>query len=188
MKTIGTLTVATAMLLAVARAEAPPTPMKGEIASDAIEVTAKVTKIDMNTREVTLRMTNGDEVSFVAGEEVKNLPQLKTGDVVRALYTEALAYEVKKGGKPLGVQETVAGGTAKPGAKPAAAIGRQVTVTVTITAIDPKAPSVTFKGPAGNIRTVKVRYPERLQGVSVGDAVDITYTEAVAIHVDKASQ
>jgi hypothetical protein len=31
-----------------------------------------------------------------------------------------------------------------------------VTATVMITAIDPKAPSVTFKGPQGNTRAIKV--------------------------------
>ena len=30
--------------------------------------------------------------------------------------------------------------------------------------------------------------PERLQGVNVGDTVDITYTEALAIKVDKVAQ
>ena len=49
-----------------------------------------------------------------------------------------------------------------------------------------QAPSVTFKGPAGNTRTIKVRYPDKLQGVSVGDTVEITYTEALAITVEKA--
>jgi hypothetical protein len=57
---------------------------------------------------------------------------------------------------------------------------------VTITAIDPKVPSVTFKGPAGNTRAIKVRYPEKLQGVNVGDTVEITYTEALAMKVEKA--
>jgi hypothetical protein len=61
-------------------------------------------------------------------------------------------------------------------------------VTVTITAIDPKVPSVTFKGPAGNSRTVKVMQPEKLQGVAVGDTVDITYTEALAVKVEKAAK
>ena len=59
-------------------------------------------------------------------------------------------------------------------------------MTVLITAIDPKAPSVTFKGPAGNTRTVKVMHPEKLQGVNVGDTVEITYTEALAIKVEEA--
>jgi hypothetical protein len=70
--------------------------------------------------------------------------------------------------------------------KPAGAIAQETTVTVTITAIDPTVPSVTFKGPAGNTRTIKVRRPEKLQGVNVGDTVDITYAEALAITVDKA--
>ena len=76
--------------------------------------------------------------------------------------------------------------TAKPGEKPAAAVGHQVTVTVTVTAIDPKVPSITFMGPKGNTQTVKVRDPEKLQGVAVGDAVDITYTEALAVQVEAA--
>jgi hypothetical protein len=63
-----------------------------------------------------------------------------------------------------------------------------VRVTVSITAIDPKAPSVTFKGPAGNTKTIKVKYPEKLKGVNVGDTVDITYTEAIALKVEAAAK
>ena len=181
-----TLLLATA---ALAEAPAPPTaPIKGEAFSGAVEVTATVTKLDPKTREVTLKAADGREVTFVAGEEVRNFAQMKVGDVVTALYAEALAYEVTKGGKPLGVEAKVAGGRAEPGAKPAGAVGRQVTVTVTIVAIDPKVPSVTFKGPGGNTRTIKVMHPEKLQGVSVGDAVDLTYTEAIAIKVDSAKK
>ena len=80
----------------------------------------------------------------------------------------------------------MAGGAAAPGSMPAGAIARQTTVTVVITAIDTKAPSVTFKGPAGKTKTIKVLHPERLQGVKVGDTVQITYTEALAISVDEA--
>jgi hypothetical protein len=61
-------------------------------------------------------------------------------------------------------------------------------VTVTITAIDEKAPSVTFKGPASNTRTIKVKYPEKLKTVKVGDQVELTYTEALALTVEKAKK
>jgi len=81
---------------------------------------------------------------------------------------------------------TMAGGRAEPGEKPSGAIARQTSVTVSIVAIDPAVPSVTFKGPKGNTRTIKVMHPEKLQGVSVGDTVEITYTEAVAIEVEAA--
>jgi hypothetical protein len=158
---------------------------KGEAVVGTTTVTATVTKIDQKTRAVTIKTEDGREYSFVAGDAVKNLAQVKAGDKVTATYTEALAYEVKKGGAP-GASTAVAGGAAGAGMKPAGVIGQQTTVTVVITAIDAKVPSVTFKGPAGNTQTVKVRYPEKLKGVSVGDTVDVTYTEALAISVEKA--
>jgi hypothetical protein len=159
---------------------------KGEAIVGTPEATATVTKIDMKTREVTIKTTDGEEVTFVADERVKNLPQVKVGDTIRVVYTEAIAYEVKKGGKAMGIETQEAVGTAKPGEKPAAGAGRQVTVTVTVTAVDPKNGSITFMGPRGNSQTVKVRHPEKLQGVAVGDSVDITYSEALAVKVEEA--
>jgi hypothetical protein len=49
-------------------------------------------------------------------------------------------------------------------------------------------PSVTIKGPGGNTRTIKVTSAEKLQGVSVGDTVDLTYAEAIAIKVEKPAK
>ena len=188
MKTFRSI-VTTAAVLGIAclspLAQTQPAPPKGEAVIAALKTTATVTKIDQQTREITLKADDGREISFVAGEDVKNFSQIKQGDIVTATYAEALAWEVKSGGSA-GTESAVAGGTAKPGAMPAAALGRQTTVTVVITAIDAAAPSVTFKGPAGNTRTIKVKQPEKLQGVKVGDTVDITYTEAVAIKVETA--
>lgn len=162
-------------------------PAAGEAVISSTSVTATVTKIDYTTRAVTLRTQDGKEHTIVADTAVRNLAQVKPGDVVTATYAEALAYEVlKKGAKAPGVEQVVGGGRAEPGKKPAGAIGQQTTVTVTISAIDRSVPSVTFTGPAGNSRTIKVRHPEKLEGVSVGDMVDITYTEALAITVDPA--
>lgn len=173
-------------LATVARAEAPAAAPKGEAVIASVDVTATVTKVDQATREVTLKKEDGQEYSFVASDDVKNLAQVKPGDVVTVTYAEALAYEVKKGGTAVEPATVVAGGSAEPGMKPEGAIARQTTVTVLITAIDPTVPTVTFKGPAGNTRTIKVRHPEKLEGVKVGDTVEITYTEAFAIKVEEA--
>lgn len=159
---------------------------QGETIAAQVEVTATVAKIDHATREVTLKADDGQEYSFVASEEARNLDQVQVGDLVNITYVEAFAYEVKKGGQAADGGTVVAGGRAEGGTKPGGAIARESTVTVLITAIDPTVPSVTFKGPAGNTRTIKVRHPEKLQGVSVGDTVEITYTEALAIEVEKA--
>lgn len=169
----------------LAMADTPASEPKGEAMIASVDVTATVAKVDQKTREVTLRGQDGKEYSFVAGEEVKNLPQLKAGDVVKATYSEALAYEVKKGGKAMHPTTEVVGGSAEPGQKPAAGIAQKTTVTVAITAIDPKVPSVTFTGPKGNSRTIKVQRPEKLEGVKVGDTVEITYAEALAIKVEE---
>jgi hypothetical protein len=149
-------------------------------------VTAKVTSIDQASRKVTIVTQDGKEYSFIAGDNVKNLAQVKVGDVITAVYTEAIAYQVRKHNKDTGVEVTDAVGTAKAGAKPAGAVVQQTTVAVTITAIDPAVPSVTFVGPQGNTRTIKIKDPSKLQGVKVGDVVDLTYTEALAVQVSAA--
>jgi hypothetical protein len=175
-------------LAIVAHAEAPAAAPAGEGIVAKVEVTARVAKIDHTTREVTLKDDDGQEYSFVASEEARNLDQVQVGDVVTITYAEAFVYEVRKGGEAADRGTMVAGGRAAAGQKPAGAIARETQVTVLITAIDPAVPSVTFKGPAGNTRTIKVLHPEKLQGVSVGDTVDITYTEALAIKVEEAPQ
>ena len=175
-------------LSSVALSQTPAAPPKGEVMATSAEITATVTKIDQTTREVTLQKSDGREYSFVAGDNVKNLAQVQKGDVVKATYTEALVYEVKKGGKAVGSVTTVAAEGAKPGATPAGTITRRSALTVTIVAIDPNAPSVTFKGTTDETRTIKVREPEKLKGVKVGDSVEITYTEALAITVEKVEK
>lgn len=183
---VGVLCVAP-MVLAQTPAK-PAAPVSGQAVMAAVEVTATVTKIDQKTRAVTLKAEDGEEYSFVAGSAVQNLAQVKKGDLVKVAYTEAIAYEVKKGGKAVGAQTAVAGGAAPMGARPAGAIGQQVTATVTIAAIDKSVPSVTFKAASGETRTIKVMRPEKLQGVNVGDTVELTYTEALALKVEKAAK
>jgi hypothetical protein len=173
------------LLSGAARAAAQTKALPKGSASQSTKVTATVTALDQKNRVITLKTPDGLDYTFVVDPAVKNLPQVKVGDTVSATYTEALAYEVKKGGTAAAT-ETITGGTAEPGKKPAAAVGRQVTLTVSIAAIDPAVPSVTFKGPQGNTRTIKVRDPKKLEGVSVGDTVQITYTEALALKIEEA--
>jgi hypothetical protein len=62
------------------------------------EVSAKITAVNAATREITLKGPKGNEVTVVAGPEVKNFAQLKVGDNVTAQYVEWLVLELKKGG------------------------------------------------------------------------------------------
>jgi len=174
--------------VAIAETAAPAkhtAPAKGVVAELAVKLTATVVEIDHKTRTITLKAADGRTESFVVDAAAKNLDQVNKGDLVVVTYAEALAYEVKKGGT---TSSTAVAAAAKPGEKPAAVVARETKVTVTITAIDEKAPSVTFKGPAGNTRTIKVKHPEKLKTVKVGDQVELTYTEALALTVEKAKK
>jgi len=158
-----------------------PSVKKEQIVSE----TATVQAVDQATRVVTLKGSKGNVFDLKAGEEVRNLVQVKVGDQVKVKFYQSLAVEVMAPGKaPGGVQETVVMDRAKPGEKPAGMVGGQVTVTATVDAIDKKKQTVTLKGPEGKTRVVKVANPTNLKNVKVGDDVVITLTEAVAISVE----
>jgi len=150
-----------------------------------VTATATVEAIDLEKRVVTLKRADGSVFDLAVGPEARNLPQVKVGDEVVAKYYESIAVQVTKPGAAEGsqVKETVA--RAKPGEKPAGAVTKQVTVTATVEKIDKKKMIAWLRGPEGKVVDVKVRNPKNLENVNVGDQVVITYTEAVAISVEK---
>jgi hypothetical protein len=147
--------------------------------------TATVEAIDLEKRIVTLKRADGSVFDLAVGKEARNLPQVKVGDEVVVKYYESIAVQVTKPGAAEGsqVKETVA--RAKPGEKPGGAVTKQVTVTATVEKIDKKKMIATLRGPEGKVVDVKVRNPKNLENVNVGDQVVITYTEAVAVSVEK---
>lgn len=150
-------------------------------------ITATVEALDLANRMVTLRGPQGNVVRLRVDESVKNLPQVKVGDQVVANYYVSLAVRMAEPGDP--VATAVSGvTTVKPGEMPTGVSARQVTVTASVEAIDKKTPSITLKGPEGDVVTVRVVDPKNLEKVKVGDKLLITYTEALAISVEKAKK
>ena len=150
---------------------------------------ATVEAIDLQKRVMTLKGPKGNVFDVTVGEQARNLPQVKVGDQVEVKYYESLALRLVKPGEGVaGVQETSALARAKEGEKPGGMAGSQVTLTATITAINKKTHEVTLKGPEGKTITVKAEHPENLKKVKVGDEIEITYTEALAISVEKAKK
>lgn len=154
--------------------------------TQVVAITATVEAIDQATRVVTIKTPEGKLVTFTADEAVKNLAQVSKGDKVTVKYYESLVMQVLKPEEASVNQAAAGAASAKPGEMPAGAGARQVTVTVTIEAIDTAAGTVTFKGPQGNSNTVRAEDPKNLEKIKVGDRVAITYTEALAIGVEKA--
>ena len=166
-------------------AAAPPLP-SGTLGANLVTATARVKALDQQTRQVTLARADGSEVTLYADDTVRNLPQVQVGDEVTASYYESLAYEVKKPGTATpGASVAEEAARAKVGEKPAGAGARVTTIVTTITGIDKAAGTVTLQGPTGKATTIKARDPRNLDRVAVGDLVEITYTEAVAVSVEK---
>ncbi len=169
--------------IAVAESTAP-----GEAAA-AITVTAVVEKIDYKTRTVTLLGPDGERATTRVGDEVRNFDQVKKGDEVTVTYYESLALSLRdaKGEKPsIDVAEGV--DRAPLGAKPGAAVVRDVTITAKVLGIDRRRSTVTLEGPEGNRVTLKVQDPRNLDKAEVGKLVQATYREAMAISVDKPTK
>ena len=184
----GIKTLVTAVLIGlvfVINAKAQDT--QGVTIVASVTATATVKKINQKSREVTIKTDDGKEYSFVASSDVKNLAQVKKGDKITVVYAESVAYQVRKHGDAA-LETTDVAVVAQPGAKPAGAVAQQVMLSVKVTAIDKSAPSITFMGPKGNTKTIKVKDPQKLQGIQVGDVVDLTYTEAIAIKVDEVTK
>jgi Cu/Ag efflux protein CusF len=157
------------------------------ITGETITKTATVEAINYGTRELTVKGPEGKYVTFIASPEVKRFDTLKVGDTIVAKYYENLVIRVKLPGEK-DVDSATAGATPGMGTKPGATVAEQRTITATITEIDPKVPSITFKGPNNWTYSSRVEDKQALAKVKVGDKVDLTWTQAVLLEVAPAKK
>ena len=156
-----------------------------------VSITASVEAIDQASREVTLKGPLGNSVTFTVDQRVKRLNEVMVGDNIRAEYYVSFAAEVRK---PTAEEEktplVVLGATAKapPGTSPKAGGLRRFKVVTTVEGLDRPTETITVKGPRGNFLTARVADPSRLTQVRIGETIIITYTEALAISLEKAEK
>jgi hypothetical protein len=154
------------------------------------EVTGTVAAVDLPNRVVSLRNAAGEYVTVEARADVRNLEQVRVGDRVSVGYFEGIVAEVKRareGAK--GTERSITSAQAAAGARPARAIARTLTATVTIEGVDDTRNTVTFRRHDGLVSTLAVQRAESrrfIRELQAGDEVEVTYTEAVAIAVNPA--
>lgn len=147
---------------------------------------ATVEAVDQQTRMVTLRGEDGTTFAIKAGPDVRNLSQVKPGDLVNVKYYQSLLVQVAQPGQQ--PMSAVTRGTerAAPGQKPGGVAVEQMTTTATVVDVDKKNSMVTLKGPEGNEVKVKAQDPKNIENLKEGDQLNITYTQAMAVSVEKA--
>jgi hypothetical protein len=181
MKLLAVATIAAAVLVSMPGAAMA---QSKTIRSEMRVETGTVEAIEASSRTVTLKKADGTFVTTVAGPDIKRFEEIKIGDKVTARYYDNVVVRVKQPGDPdtdLSTRGTSGSDQVLPGGTRA----KQRTISATVTAIDPNTPSITFNGPNGWKYTSKVQDTQALAKTKVGDKVDIVWTEAVLVSVER---
>ena len=173
--------VAAGVLVSVARtAMAQAKTVSSEVRTE----TAIVESIDPQTRAITLKKADDTVVTVVAGPEITRFAEIKVGDKVTAKYYETMVVRVKQPGESE-VDSRAKGTTGAGQELPGGTKARQRIIPATITKIDMETPSISFTGPSGWTYTSKVQDKEALAKVKVGDKVELVWTEAVLVSIER---
>ena len=156
-----------------------------------VTVTAKVQAIDQTKREVTLKGPLGNVITFTVDKRVKRLDEVKVGDEVTADYFISLAGELRtptEEEKTHPVQILAETARAPKGTEPAGGALHIIKVVTVVEGLDLPTQSVTLKGqgPMGYTATIRAKSVENLKKLRLGDTIVVTYTEALAISLEKA--
>jgi len=167
-------------------AEAQPTALMAK----KMTASATVDKIDKKDREVTLRDADGVKFKVTVPDDVKKFDAIKKGDKVTLDYYSSVALSLQKSdAKPTADSEMMMART--PGELPGGVVAQKVDETVTIEKVDKKDNKVTVKLPDGESDTIHVTDTDlqaRLDKLKKGDKIRATYTEGVAISIDRAQK
>jgi Cu/Ag efflux protein CusF len=169
------------VVLALGLAAGAPAQIK-EIPGETVTASGTVEAIDHASRVLTVKDEDGEYVTLDVPAGARRFDEIKVGDKITARYYDNVTVRLKKPGEAA-VNAGEAAVTPGAGAKPGATVAAQRTMTAVVEAIDPKVPSITFKGPKGWKYSRRVQDKNVLKQVKVGDQVDFTWTEAVTIEV-----
>ena len=148
-----------------------------------VSISALVTAIDPKNLIVTLKGPEGNEFAVLVDPRVKNLAQVKVGDMVDATYIQSVALDFQTGNGIRMATSTAAVDRAQVGQLPGGAAMRQTTMVSNIWAVNEAKGTVMVRGPFGHFTEVKLKDPAMLNGVKVGDQMKMTITQALATSV-----
>lgn len=156
-----------------------------------MKVSTKVEAVDVAGRRITLKGPSGNPETFVVGEEVKRLAEIKAGDSISFEYKVAAIAELREPSAdekkaPLVVTE---GADRAPSDKPpGAALARVIRVVAQIEMIDSATQSFSVRGPMGGLVRIPVADPAVLSSLKVWQGVVVTFIESALLNVEPASK
>lgn len=143
-----------------------------------------VEEVDRAGRTVTIRTGNTVQHPIYVGPDMPIFEQLNRGDVVTIRFYDAMVAEVTPGARMEPLKDTTAAAQEKL-TRPDAAVLQQVTLVVTIDAIDHATGMVTYHDVSNRRVQRLVQYPNLLEGIKAGDVVTIRQTRAQAASIER---
>jgi len=156
----------------------------------AKQVTAVITNINHETRDFTLEGPLGNTITLNAGDAVTRFDEFAKGDMVMASYSESISGELRAPTEEELLEPWVeldAAAIAEADMPPGAAVGLAVRAVCTIEGMNRATQTVTVMDPRGRFHVIGDVDPARMAGVALGDTVIITYSQAVALTLEKHS-
>jgi hypothetical protein len=178
-------------LLPPMQAQAPDASRKMSTEEEVlVSATATVQALNLEKRELTLKGPLGDVVTVTVDPSVKRLDEIKPGDEVAVKYYISVAAELREPTEEEKNNPVMAlAGKARAPKESAPAAGglNVIRVVATVEGLERPTRLVTLKGPKGNYVKVRARDTGRLEKLRLGDTIVVTFTEALAVKVEKAS-
>ena len=180
------ITIVTVALLA-----APPLAMPAlsqqptSAGRESVIVSGTVERAESATRTLTLRTSPSTTQMITVPRELKLFDELRTGDRITVRLYEEVIVAVRPGTRPsLPVDTTAGASSSDPSGN--SEVLQQVKAAVTIESVDRNSNVVSYRT-ADNRRVTRVVVePRLLDGVKVGDIVEITYTRERAVDLQRA--
>jgi len=159
------------------------------VVAEQIDAKAIVESVDQTARQVLLRGEDGSLATIKVAPDVRNLAQVKAGDIVAMrIRLGVMAQIAPPTGTP--VAEADIAGRAKPGERPAAFAGSALRVRVTFDSYDARTKTVSVTLPSGANRKTVLR-TKQMQDfaatLKAGEKVDVTFAESIALAVMPAN-
>ena len=143
--------------------------IQGEIPVEVIQDPVTVTAIDAAQRRITLQHANEMTKTFVVGAAVKNLDEIKVGDILKATVKAELSIYILADGKLPNADGT----------------SQTINFDAKVMEVDPSYRLLTLQFNNGQILTIKAGLDVRLQKMAPGDTVVMRSDEVTAILVKK---
>jgi Cu/Ag efflux protein CusF len=166
--------------------EAPAAPKaRGEAAG--VKVSATVESVDVPGRRITLKGPKGNVETYLVGEEVRRMGEIKVGDRVTADYKVAAIAELREPtadekGAPLVMAQ---GADRAPSDQPpGAAFARAVRRVARIESVDAAARTFSIRGPLDGLLQLRVDDAAAFAALKAGQPVVVVFAESLLLAVE----